>query len=153
MINRIFSDNKIKDYGKIFILIFYLLFIFIMSACCSKNTDKLDRISSEIYSEIDLPKPLPLKNFKSDGCSCFPDGNWIECCIKHDIYYWMGGTRQERLEADRELRKCVSEKGYKITGFLMYYGVRAGGVWWLPTSFRWGFGWEYPQSGPLNKPY
>jgi len=27
---------------------------------------------------------------------------------------------------------------------LMYYGVRTGGVPWLPFSWRWGFGQDFP---------
>jgi hypothetical protein len=113
----------------------------------------INKIAAGIYSGSNVQEPLPPHAFKSDGCSCFPDGDWVECCIKHDLVYWRGGTRKERLNADGELKKCVSDKGYPITAFFMYYGVRAGGVWWLPTSFRWGFGWNYPQSGPPDKPY
>jgi hypothetical protein len=65
----------------------------------------------------------------------------------------MGGTREERKQADLALEKCVSQKGHPYIGKIMYYGVRVGGVYWLPTPFRWGFGWSYPQSGPPNKKY
>jgi hypothetical protein len=30
----------------------------------------------------------------------------------------------------------------------MYIGVRIGGHAWLPTPWRWGYGWYWPQSGP-----
>jgi hypothetical protein len=65
----------------------------------------------------------------------------------------MGGTREQRERADLELRECVAEKGHPVVAWMMYHGVRAGGVWWLPTPFRWGFGWDYPESGPPGKPY
>ena len=100
-----------------------------------------------------MKPPLPPKAFVSDGCSCWPDSDWVECCVQHDLIYWKGGTRLERKEADLKLKECVSKKNNRIIGALMYYGVRMGGVWWLPTPFRWGFGWKYPQSGPPDIPY
>jgi hypothetical protein len=96
---------------------------------------------------------LPSRSFKSDGCTFWPDDDWLECCIYHDVSYWIGGSRQERLIADLELKKCASKKGHPVIAQIMYWGVRLGGVWWLPTRFRWGFGWDYPQSGPPGKPY
>ena len=50
-----------------------------------------------------------LKPFTSDGCSVFPDGNleqqslWVNCCIRHDLAYWKGGTYEERLASDQAL--------------------------------------------------
>ena len=38
------------------------------------------------------------------------------------------------------LRDCVRGKGHKYLAPLMYLAVRVGGVSWLPTPFRWGFG-------------
>jgi len=33
----------------------------------------------------------------------------------------------------------------------MFTGVRVGGTPYLPTSFRWGYGWPYPRAyGELN---
>jgi len=85
----------------------------------------------------------PLKPFKSDGCSLWPDGPWVQCCTIHDQVYHKGGTRAERKQADIDLMVCVAKKGYPAIGFLMYLGVRIGGVPWLPTPFRWGFGYPY----------
>ena len=82
-------------------------------------------------------------DFVSDGCSRFPDGDYRECCVVHDVKYYYGGSRQERSQADNELRKCVAAKpgfGHKPLSIMMWFGVRAFGVSWLPTSFRWGFG-------------
>jgi hypothetical protein len=138
---------------KLIRLFLSLLCFSILLSSCAGHANEISKIASEIYSKSSIQGPLPPNAFKSDGCSCFPDGNWVECCVRHDLVYWVGGTRKERLIADAELKKCVSEKGHSITAVLMYYGVRAGGVWWLPTAFRWGFGWDYPQSGPPNKPY
>ena len=90
----------------------------------------------------------PVHEFTSDGCSMFPDGNWVECCVEHDKAYWCGGSFSDREQADRELGHCVAEKQNDALGFLMYMGVRAGGVSIAPTPFRWGHGWPYARSGP-----
>jgi len=81
-----------------------------------------------------------LKPFKTDGCSMFPDHKWRDCCVTHDKAYWKGGTKEQRKVADKKLYKCVKSKGYKIVAVLMYIGVRIGGVSYLPTPWRWGFG-------------
>ncbi|MDY6882048.1 MAG: hypothetical protein V2J25_11065 [Desulfatiglans sp.] len=120
---------------------------------CSGDQAQFRKLADQLYAAKDWNGPLPPKTFKTDGCSICPDHDWVECCIEHDLAYWMGGTREERKEADIRLKECVGEKGHVISGHIMYWGVRIGGVWWLPTPFRWGFGWEYPQSGPPDKSY
>jgi hypothetical protein len=81
----------------------------------------------------------------------FPDGRlrgdrklWCGCCLHHDMAYWRGGTRDERLAADRALRDCVREKSgdRKLAG-LMYRGVRVGGHPAFPVGYRWAYGWPY----------
>jgi hypothetical protein len=90
-----------------------------------------------------------IKPFTSDGCSAFPDGTikenelWLECCQDHDYTYWKGGTYQERLTADKKLRECVTAVGEPIIANLMLAGVRVGGTPFLPTRFRWGYGWPF----------
>lgn len=79
-------------------------------------------------------------DFVSDGCSLFPDGDYRNCCVEHDKAYYFGGTKAERKAADKELKACVRAKGHKYLAPMMYLGVRIGGVAWLPTPFRWGFG-------------
>ena len=84
-----------------------------------------------------------LPNFKSDGCSLFPDGDYRHCCVEHDLTYFKGGTGRERLKADNKLFRCVKNtKGWwhKLIAPVMWAGVRVGGVSFLPTPFRWGFG-------------
>ena len=77
---------------------------------------------------------------KSDGCSMFPDGDYRACCVEHDKVYFYGGPKEQRLKADQELQSCVRAKGHKYLAPMMYLGVRIGGVGFLPTPFRWGFG-------------
>jgi len=56
--------------------------------------------------------------FSSDACSLFPDrapigqADWCDCCLAHDEAYWRG-----------------------------YGAVRIGGMPWLPSPFRWAYGW------------
>ncbi|MBX3245318.1 MAG: hypothetical protein KF685_12780 [Acidobacteria bacterium] len=81
--------------------------------------------------------------FRSDGCTMFPDGNYRECCVSHDEDYYFGGSGKERWRSDKRLFKCVKAKrGWqnKIAAPVMWLGVRVGGVSFLPTPFRWGFG-------------
>jgi len=91
----------------------------------------------------------PLRPFTTDGCSGFPDGLpnhrdlWRRCCTDHDRAYWLGGTYAERQAADKQLRQCVAAVGEPAIAALMLRGVRVGGSPWLPTSFRWAYGWPY----------
>lgn len=90
-----------------------------------------------------------LKPLTVDGCSVFPDGTlehrslWADCCIKHDIAYWQGGTCDDRREADKALKGCVAKVGEPEIAKIMLAGVRVGGTPYLPTSYRWGYGWPY----------
>lgn len=127
--------------------------IILLFAGCTDHATTINKTADQIYSRSSFNDPLPPHAFKSDGCSCWPDGDWLECCVTHDLLYWMGGTRQERKNADLELKKCVTGTGHPVVGQAMFIGVRIGGVWWLPTPFRWGFGWDYPDSGPAGKSY
>lgn len=101
-------------------------------------------ISNHSYSEQLAP-------FTSDGCSAFPDGTftqnelWLSCCISHDYDYWQGGTYQQRLASDQALKSCVANIGQPKIAALMLVGVRVGGTPYLPTKFRWGYGWSYPK--------
>jgi len=92
-----------------------------------------------------------LKPFTTDGCSVFPDGNikqhnlWLKCCIQHDLKYWKGGTFSEKLDADNQLEACVRGVGEPEIATIMLAGVRIGGSPYLPTPYRWGYGWPYPR--------
>lgn len=92
-----------------------------------------------------------LKPFTSDGCSAFPNGTpmqqtlWLQCCHDHDLAYWKGGTQAERVLADKALHDCVDQVGEPEIADMMEAGVRVGGSPWLPTKFRWGYGWPWPR--------
>ena len=90
-----------------------------------------------------------LKPFSTDGCSAFPEGTltqqslWFDCCFSHDMAYWRGGSEAQRQQADQELQQCVTQLGEGAIAELMYHGVRLGGTPYIPTPFRWGYGWPY----------
>jgi hypothetical protein len=91
------------------------------------------------------PAGAKLADFKSDGCSLFPDGTYYSCCYLHDVGYWPGGTADARERADRSLRACVLDiTQNSALAEAMYHGVRVGGGPELPTSYRWGYGWPFP---------
>ncbi len=101
------------------------------------------------YCRERRPGPQPPYAFTTDGCSRWPDGTWGGCCVRHDIAYWCGGTFDQRMEADRALQQCVREKtDSRSLGCMMRAGVFVGGAQYLPTSFRWGYGWPWPSAGP-----
>ena len=93
----------------------------------------------------------------SDGCTGWPDGNWLDCCLEHDETYAAGGSWLERLRADWKLAKCVHKKGkdkhWKLTkkgkgkrcracqtvmAGLMFGGVRVLGIALWPWHHIWG---------------
>ncbi|MEE9343341.1 MAG: FAD-binding oxidoreductase [Gammaproteobacteria bacterium] len=104
-----------------------------------------------LCSFLSIPVAAELRPFTSDGCSAFPDGPpdqgelWLSCCINHDRSYWLGGTYDERQAADIALKDCVAALGKPDIASLMLSGVRVGGTPWLPTTFRWGYGWPWPR--------
>lgn len=104
-------------------------------------------VSAQAGSVSEVPA-----DFKSDGCSLFPDGNYRECCVAHDKTYFIGGSLKQRRAADKELYRCVRSKGNgKLLASMIWIGVRVGGVSFLPTPFRWGFGHKFPRKEPAGK--
>jgi hypothetical protein len=70
---------------------------------------------------------IPPYPFKTDGCTCFPSGGYDECCVRHDLVYWYGGSNEEREAADIQLMKCAADKGYPKTGIILRFGASVGG--------------------------
>jgi hypothetical protein len=101
------------------------------------------------YCRTQRPEPMPPKTFTTDGCSRWPDGTWKDCCVRHDMAYWCGGSFDQRMAADRTLQACVEDKtNSRSLACMMRAGVFIGGAQALPTSFRWGYGWPWPSAGP-----
>ncbi len=85
----------------------------------------------------------PPSDFKGDGCTMFPDGDYHDCCFAHDKEYFRGGTSSERRAADKRLYQCVkAKKGWHhaIVAPIIWMGVRVGGPEFLHAPFSWGFG-------------
>ena len=124
------------------------------------NDVKLRIIPHSDFNEhaiyVETPKP-----FVTDGCSGYMSKIWMflfgtrtpweECCEDHDIPYWRGGTKADRVETDEKLQECVKCKGYKILAVIMKYSVRIGGHPLLPTPWRWGYGYSYPRAYKKEK--
>ena len=102
-----------------------------------------------------------LSAFHADGCSAFPDGTkehpslWRDCCIAHDLDYWLGGNETDKTQADDRLSACVESKireAYSdqqlcddlVFGFKesMKAGVVLGGAPYYYSPWRWGYGWN-----------
>lgn len=84
--------------------------------------------------------------FSTDGCSMYPNqnfhGDWLHCCIAHDIKFWYGGTKAEKKKADKELSQCVSNATNRAHGEIMRAGVTIGGnPSHLKLPWEWGYGW------------
>ena len=88
--------------------------------------------------------PIPPPEFESDGCSCSPDHiggvNLRPACHFHDFSYEIGGTRENRLQADDVLFRNLIVCGLsKWKANLYYRRVRFWGV----KHFNWQ---EHPPS-------
>ena len=96
-----------------------------------------------------------LKDFKTDLCTSWPEGTreqpslWAHCCIKHDLSYWVAGTKNDRHLGDLELKSCVTKAHSAFMGELMYQGVKAGRL--SPIKGKWRWGWAWPKSRPKHK--
>jgi len=68
-----------------------------------------------------------------DECTGVPEFGFAACCGQHDIAYGVGGTWQDRLQADRALRNCIWNSGEPFLALIYYLGVRLFG--WLFYNF------------------
>jgi hypothetical protein len=102
-----------------------------------ENLVELQKIAVE-STELEVTE-----EFTTDGCSIFPNSLWgkdlTSICIEHDMKYWVGGSKEERMDADLELKNQINGE-IKYVGDLMYWGTRVGGYAMLPTPWRWGYG-------------
>ena len=121
-----------------------LVILLLFTSCSTIPIDRSEVVTSE---RKDFKKHL--KKFTSDGCSHWPNGTrekpnvWLKCCYGHDRDYWIGGTREQRKQADIRLRECVKEEFSDWMGILMLLGVRVGGRPNYDTTYKWGYGWSY----------
>jgi hypothetical protein len=86
-----------------------------------KNKIKMQQFAAPIcahHRKINLNKMRPPNSFTSDGFSMSPDDNWGPCCMEHDISYWCGGTKQDRMDADYKMKQCITKMGYPVYGWI-----------------------------------
>lgn len=90
-----------------------------------------------------------LNSFETDYCTNYREGTssnpylWKHCCLIHDMYFWAGGNKQNRYDADLELKSCIAKTGARREAQLMYLAVRAGS--YSPIKYpkrKWNHGWE-----------
>jgi hypothetical protein len=67
--------------------------------------------------------------FAPNGCNFVPEGNWGECCYRHDFDYQTGGWFLARLIADVRLSRCVLQNKNLFAAVIYFIGVRFGGMW------------------------
>ncbi len=118
--------------------LFLISFVVVISAISLAAQTKMETVAKTEPIAQTFPA-----NFKSDGCTDFPNKDYLDCCVQHDLAYFKGGSWTARWRADGQLRKCVAAKNgwwHKPVSLVMWSGVRIGGVPFLPTKFRWGFG-------------
>ena len=105
--------------------------------------------TAHTYGETN-EKQTPPKEFVHDGCTLLPDklpwNDFTQACFDHDVAYWYGGTKEERNNADKNLKQAVAESG--TIGYILqwpiYLLVHLFGDTWLTKLFdaNWGFGWN-----------
>ena len=91
-----------------------------------------------------------LKPFTTDGCSLWMDGPplypnlWRHCCVAHDLAYWQGGSKEQRLAADNAIQSCVFKAAdSKGMANYMHGMIRWGGSPYWMNYYRWSYGWNY----------
>lgn len=83
-----------------------------------------------------------LAPFSTDGCTMYPNGTWLHCCLAHDMVYWTGGEKSLKEEADQELGMCLAKNGSTVNAKVMTGGVQIGGGANNVLPWAWGYGWE-----------
>jgi len=90
-----------------------------------------------------------LKPFVTDYCTAYVEGTreqpnlWKHCCEEHDLYFWAGGSLEDRKTSDLRLKSCVEKTGARTQAVLIYTAVSIGGS--SPIRFKtkqWGHAWE-----------
>jgi hypothetical protein len=118
-----FGDNQVMN-----ILLIFLSCIFITSATAAT---------------------VPLRPFATDYCTAYIEGTrehpnlWKHCCEEHDLYFWAGGSLDDRKASDLRLKSCVEKTGATVHAILIYTAVSIGGA--SPIRFKtkeWGNAWE-----------
>lgn len=121
-------------------LILILIFVVFDRIRIPENQEEIAQIAQKVLEEKNIE---PKNDLNVDGCTLWPDKfigiDISKPCIEHDVYYWLGGTEEERLLADQKLKDSTNEL-VPYLGNIMYLGVRIGGDPNIPVGWRWGYG-------------
>lgn len=102
-----------------------------------------------INSALIFAQEERLEPFLTDYCTGYPEGTldrpqlWKHCCLEHDLYFWAGGTLNDRKVSDLLLKECIEETGEDFQAKLIYWAVTAGS--YSPIKFsnkKWNYGWS-----------
>lgn len=120
----------------------------VISACCTSIP-----LPPECGIEGMKTGFVPDYPFSTDGCSMSPglDKGVKCCCVEHDFEYWQGGAAEQRKDADLRFKQCMKDSGHTFAASLYYPAVRVFGTPYLPTCWRWGFGWKYGRGYKANE--
>lgn len=96
-----------------------------------------------------LANPVtPVKPFVTDYCTLYVEGTraqpnlWRHCCVEHDLYFWAGGSLEDKKATDLRLKSCVEKTGATTQAALIYAGVVIGGRSPIRIkSKQWGNTW------------
>lgn len=90
-----------------------------------------------------------LKPFVTDYCTLYVEGTraqpnlWRHCCEEHDLYFWSGGSEEDKKNADLGLKSCVAKTGATTQSVLIYTAVVLGGHSPIHIKAKeWGNAWE-----------
>lgn len=85
-----------------------------------------------------------VREFSSDYCTFLNVKNpqIKKCCYTHDLYYWAGGSTQDRRQVDLDFKNCIKDHDKEFLAFIMYSGVKVGSLSpWKFKGKQWGNAW------------
>jgi hypothetical protein len=131
------------------IVVFTVLLVVVIERTTLPQTTPVMIEEAVDYGER-IEKAQPPEEFAYDGCTFFVDSLMLSDfrgpCLRHDIAYWHGGTKEERREADKILREEMIQSGLcgKIVAYPAYFAVRLFGDTFITKSVNanWGYGWD-----------
>jgi hypothetical protein len=122
-------------------------FVFFSASAFAQTDEGNDVMMNEAMAELSAAAlssgkvESKLGPFTSDGCT-LPDSlseqKYRECCVKHDIAYWIGGTIADKTRSDVALVNCIRSKGAdEFTAgawqlMLSNFGLEHWGTDWNP---------------------
>ncbi len=153
-----------KNYFAILIRSLSCIFLLWVSVANSKagaaeiTSFSTDQCSMFAEEDFVIPKKENLSWYQQNNNSKAVKVDWSQCCVAHDLAYWMGGSENQKALADNELSVCI-RSSYRqqagidsvYTGHILWAVQQFGGplVFGSPStySFRWGYGW------PIGTPF